>query len=275
MISGKVRDTIWQEAWVALDMEDRITDYNCGCSNSKSFKGMCRHCAALTLKYRQLCLKPGWNKQANGEDAEGTPEQNVKTGVLLKNLLNRFDSTKIVAVTAEGSVHLYPKVESDGGKYHLALSIGNDRKKYTVNNIYHFLYMTETRAFERYGRHLSFTHDRSAFSENALSLIDFMMAYLKTVKDGFKTEDLLSFPASSVLSLNNYGMDELLVLYLGSSLELNNCIYEIVEKPPILDVLFEPVEGGVEISIGMVKVFDGARHGYIFMDRKIYQCPED
>lgn len=172
VISGKVRDTIWQEAWVALDMEDRITDYNCGCSNSKSFKGMCRHCAALTLKYRQLSLKPGWNKQANGEDAEGTSEQNVKTGVLLKNLLNRFDSTEIVAVTAGGSVHLYPKVESDGGKYHLALSIGNDRKKYTVNNIYHFLYMTETRAFERYGRHLSFTHDRSAFSENALSLIE-------------------------------------------------------------------------------------------------------
>ena len=54
-IEGKVKGsgTKWYETVVWVDSDDNILDYHCECPAYESYYGMCKHCVALALLYRE------------------------------------------------------------------------------------------------------------------------------------------------------------------------------------------------------------------------------
>ena len=257
---------------VVLDHEDEIYDYTCECPAAVSYWGMCKHCVAMALHYRNA------QKQESATRINKKAVRAQKTTENLKNIISGY-AVRGKAFAVGGfykQVELVPEFKEYYGRYSVEFKIGTNRK-YILKNVCRFLYNVENGAWDEYGKNLQFTHDRSAFTDEALRWIDTMSDILRVQYSNMNFSTQLYSSNFREIGLQGYGIDRCLQLYLGESICINKTDYRVVDENPNMTILLEGERDGSGLSMHIEKMaaIYGSQNRYLIRDDVIYRCSEE
>ncbi|MCA5963847.1 hypothetical protein LC724_30580 [Blautia sp. RD014234] len=77
----------WYETTVVFDAEDEIADYICSCPAAGAYLGMCKHCVAVALAYRDTQMPA--DSLGNVDFPSKTPA-NRRTSDTLKDTIAKY-----------------------------------------------------------------------------------------------------------------------------------------------------------------------------------------
>ena len=198
---------------------EQFEDYFCECAAYRNYDGMCKHCAALALKYidyskeqtiagrlqsgetegesryarhlsdyldSQLDLDyPREMHRITGSKAGRSRQQPPTSPALAKLLQTRIlkRTLPIVEETYYGRIELVPKFRKMYGDTTLQFSIGTvEGRKYVIKDILAFQRAMSQNESLSYGKKLTFVHVRKAFTEESRALVDFVCGFEKKDK---------------------------------------------------------------------------------------------
>ncbi len=258
----------WYRTMVELGQDDDIEDYTCSCPAYSSFYGMCKHCVALALHYRDTQIgartpgkKPGPQKR--------------QTSDALKQILSQYGIRENGQLLGEyyHSVRIEPVFTMEYGRLYAEFRVGV-KKLYILKNICKLLDDVQKGKFAEYGKNLGFFHDRAAFTEEGLEWLDILTDIMNTQ---FGRIDFASQIYSSnfrKIGLGNYGTERVLSRYVGKEIEINEIVYQVKDQDPPVKIRIAPEgEEGARIAMeGLPELLPGISHSYFVQKQEIYQC---
>lgn len=268
----------WYQVSVDLGEEEEIRDYACDCPAYENYFGMCKHCVALALEYRE---RTRGKSPVSAPSGKNTGDQKRKsTSTVLYTLMDRFSH--------QGKGYIFDQYHEDirfepefFWNYSNGLSVEfkiGFKKMYVVKNIAAVLYAMDTVSNYAYGKNLSFIHDRTVFTPQALKWLDLIRDILKV---SFRID---SFEAYSqpyynntfrTIDLNSYGIQKCMDYYIQTKnpVEISGKIYSVEEGTPKLTLTIkDDQEQGAKLSMAPVKAFFGNRSVFVIQDDRICQC---
>lgn len=264
----------WYDVTVTFDSHDDIMDYVCSCPAYGNYFGMCKHCVALALAYRDT---------QTPRDSQGIVDFPVRgprkreTSDTLKNTIAKYAVRNNAYLLGEyyGQVRLEPVITTSYNSFHIEFKIGT-RKLYILRNICKMLDSVEYGKYDSYGKNLGFIHDRSAFTPEALSWIDLLSDYLKIQYNNMEFSSQIYSSNFRNLSLNGYGIDKVLQKYMDRTIEIDGTPYQVRHgNPEIKMEIVKTEEQGANIYLHSPKWIKGNVHDYLQKDGIIYQCTSD
>lgn len=220
----------WYDVTVTFDAHDDITDYVCDCPAYGNYFGMCKHCVALALAYRDT-QKPPERQEIVDFPVRGPRKR--ETSDTLKNTIAKYAVRNNAYLLGEyyGQIRLEPVITSSYNSYHIEFKIGT-RKLYVLKNICKMLDSVEYGKYDSYGKNLGFIHDRSAFTPEALTWIDLLSDYLKTQYNNLEFSSQVYSSSFRSISLNSYGIDKVLQKYMDQTIEIDGTPYQVRRGNP-------------------------------------------
>ncbi|MCI9149735.1 MAG: DEAD/DEAH box helicase family protein [Lachnospiraceae bacterium] len=260
---------------VEIDPEsEMIVDYQCECPAYETYYGMCKHCVALALVYRE--------RQKNSKNKKGAlpavklPMQ-TKTTEALRDMMEKY-ARQDRGYLFGGFYHevkLEPRLASSYRGYEIEFKIGAARM-YVLKNIPKLIYDVEHGNEVSYGKNLTFVHDRSAFTEEALAWIDVMG---EIVKGTTGQADLHAYTYGGeyrCILLRSYGMEQILNMCMDREITLDGVKRRVVDENPRLTLTVTPqADKGAFLSMRESSYIKGNRHYFAVAEDKIYRCSED
>ncbi len=248
-VSGEVLDAsgeIHQTEVCVSERTDRITFYTCDCSEAANDPGhLCRHTAALLLKYISRRDLAGRN-----ERAQHTVSDQVSRDLIHAYTFNRPAVSEGLA--APGSISLEPILIIEDRRCLLEFRIGSS-KKYILKDLLGFYQTVLRRERAAYGKSLDFYHEREAFDEASLPLLDLVMelcdAYLTHFNyDQSRYYNVRVLRALRALPLASADLNRLLILMAGRRLQLrsgnNKKEVSVIQADPPLAMSVTPSADG-------------------------------
>ena len=315
-ISGFVKGSgsKWYAAHVDFDpYNDTIVEYECECPAYNNYYGMCKHCVALALEFREEQKRQRWgitgkpdgfsDDEDDSEDDEygaetkagstsakankggrtGSKKIKMKrnTSPALKTMLTQFGQKGKGYIYNEyfHNVDFVPEFTSGyNGELVVEFKIGA-KKKYVVKNIVSVIHAVDTVSDFSYGKNLSFIHDRTAFSEDGLFWIDTMRDVIKAL---YNVESLETYSQAYYnntfrqISLRAYGTQKCLQAYIGKVISIGTQDFEVKDENPRLELKVENHNNeGANISVESAKAYIGNQYTYVVKDNGIYQCDSE
>lgn len=172
---------------VTVDNKNKITDYSCDCYWCDN-RSACGHIAALLLKvqelspnefpfeYKKETKKMSYLDRLNEiqrKQEERILNHNLKVTNELISDFKVMAGSKFNELKQVSKYDIEIMIKVDYGETYLKFRVGNE-KKYMIKNIPNFLIAIANNEFIEYGKSLGFRHNKSAFSEEALKIIDLM-----------------------------------------------------------------------------------------------------
>jgi len=281
VISGRIHGSSGRgqyKASVICDGDDSIVDYACECPAYESYWGMCKHCVALALYYRET--QAGYMDSMVSEAGKNTKISARKrlqpTSDRLKKVISGY-AVRGKSFAAGGyfkQVELIPEFHEEYGRYFLQFKIGV-RRKYVLKNICKLLDDIDKNAFAEYGRELRFVHDRSAFTDEALQWVDRMSDILHTQYSNINFASQIYSSNFREILLQNYGLERCLQAYLGGTICVDSQDYKVLDENPELSVSVRGAGNGVNLMMTPVGALYGVSERYLVKDKKIYRCSAD
>ncbi len=280
VIDGVVMGSGRKQYGVRVDVDpdtDTIVDYECECPAYESYYGMCKHCVALALLYREkqkLALQAGSIKGQN--EPGGKLPLKTKTTESLKTMMEKY-ARQDRGYLFGGFYHevkLEPELTSSYRGYEIEFKIGVQRM-YVLKNIPKLIYDVEQGNEVAYGKNLSFIHDRAAFTEEALAWIDVMGDIFKGTT-GQADLKVYSYGGDyRSLMLKSYGMEQILNMCLDKEIVVDHVRRRVVDENPKLVLHITPqVDKGAFLSMEKTEYIKGHRHYFAVMEDKICRCSE-
>ena len=288
-IEGKVKGsgTKWYETVVWVDAEDNISDYQCECPAYESYYGMCKHCVALALLYRenqkQRSRESGETRRFLDDYLEDALKQTTSmpklwnkqpTAESLKNMIEKYavkDKMHLFGGYYK-EVKLVPEISKTYKGYQIEFKIGIQRM-YVVKNVAKLIADVEQVRFGEYGKNLQFVHDRSAFTDNALLWIDIMSSILK---NRLNTDDLSIYTYDSnwrTIQLNNDAIEQIFEAFMDDVLVVDGKEYQIKNENPDLTLKIEPQsDAGAMLSMKETEYIHGSDKIYAVQNKTIKAC---
>lgn len=271
-VQGSGRKQYEVEVYVTED--DMIAGYECECPAYESYWGMCKHCVAAALFYRdaqQSARKNKSQKQIVRKSVKNTSES-------LKNVISGY-AVRGKSYAMDGfykNVDLIPEFHEQYNGYAVEFKIGAERK-YVLKNVCKLLSDVENAAWAEYGKNLKFTHDRSAFTEEALIWLDTMADIMRTQYPSINFSTEIFSSNFRQISLLKYGMEKCIEIYIGKEMVIDGKTYHVKDQNPQIPVKISGDENGdgVDITAKMIKPIYGVNARYLIMDSDIYKCSKD
>ena len=212
-------------AMIQLSLDgSQILDYECSCPYS--YDGMCKHCVAVALEYRE--------EQSRQKHTQGTVHSPKKvsaffTDTKLTQALNAYAAVQPSAIDQD-PVHIACVFSGYDEKMSVECRLGRKRM-FVVKNMLQLIRNVQSGAEYAYGTTLSFRHVPSAFDEDSRILLRVLERNAADKYVAFMHEDFSYMYSNDYRSLDFFGtsLERLLVLYLGKEVELNG------EKTPVID----------------------------------------
>lgn len=281
----------WYSTWVNIDpYNDTIVEYECECPAYNNYYGMCKHCVALALEYRenQRRMKGAdsdsdiWSEESGSGPVKGAKiKAKRNTSPELKTMLTAFGKRGKGYIFNEyfHNVDLVPIFSADyNGELMVEFKIGA-KKLYVVKNIVSVIHAVDTVSEFTYGKNLGFIHDRTAFTENGLFWIDTMRDIIKTL---FNVDSMDTYSQAYYnntfrqISLRAYGTQKCLQAFLGGKITVGSDVYDVLDENPRLELSIEKKDDeGAMLSVQPIRELKGNQYTYLVLDHKIYQCSED
>jgi hypothetical protein len=291
-ISAKVRG-VYQDFYRVTAVVDEefadISNISCGCEAFYNYEGMCKHCVAVLLAYvnRRQAKEILEAKRGGQATQEQKPEKlaMMKTASGFKNILNQYsmraDSVYLIPETVRGKVELEPYFKLDYGYATVEFKIGTEHK-YVLKNISAFLFALERNEKVHYGKKLDFYHNRDAFTENALRIIDFLE---KQERDKKRQSQYHAYYVHSggyerVMELDEVGIDRFFaavadMAFPGEMGYERQSYYRMAEdeKKPILTI--RAGGAGAFLMLEELHVIRGNERYYFYENDKIYASSKE
>ena len=323
LITGQVQGsgTKWYCVSLTVDPDGYISEYQCDCPAYDNYYGMCKHCVALALHFRnmqsniQASRKPGASAgaAANTEaqasqpgaaseagtaaaqeaasatdapdagtfmDGRTLPRVSARhTSIALAHLMRRYSYESMGYLLGQYShcIEFVPEFCFLGDHEALALSFKIGYKKmYVVKNIASVLNAIDTVSERTYGKNLSFIHDRSVFTDEALEWLDIARDILK-VTYGIHSfgdyEDRRYNETLRQIRLNDYGVQRCLERMVGRKVTIGRKNYEVVAKNPRLSIAIERTDDlGARLVLNPIRAVEGNKNLFVVGENTIYQC---
>ncbi len=181
------------EVELVVDNEtDMLVDSYCECPAFYSYGGICKHCVAVLLEYRERTHK-------NKSIEEYLIEHNLKysgpkaikkgvkrhTSEAIKELLNRkVLNTALPLLDGEvsGKVRMIPNLIIYGNNISLEFKMGITQM-YVLKDIFEFCENMEEGKKFSYGKKLEFIHTMNAFVEKDREIVQFLLDWVADNKD--------------------------------------------------------------------------------------------
>jgi len=269
-----------------------LEDLSCDCQEYKENYGACEHLVATMMEFASnseyvKIFKKEENKE-NHAKSELIKKEKYRA---FKQILNEFykEEQEKEKPKPIGDIKLIPTViiKEFEKKIKVEFKIGN-KQFYKIKNIPEFYNNMVTGSSFRYGSKLEFVHTRQAFSQECLSLLEYIMKYAEIIK--FTNESLNSYTYygkmlnEADIDVSNSGLDDLFDA-------LKNTLVTVEKGYDTKQVLFTEEEFDVKFCLTMegqgdykivpnldiyeYQVFEGKQYIYILKEDKLYRCSKD
>ena len=267
-VKGSSGKTYHASILISVD-DDSILNYDCSCPYT--YSGMCKHCVALALEYREQILMPKAESMKGKDLSSPAPVSN--TDYKLARLLDAYAAAK---QSAPGDTNMPVHLECLFSGYDEKLSVEcriGRKRMLIVKNMLQLVKNVQLGAEYTYGTTLSFRHSLSAVDEESQTLL---RALENNITDKYVAfADTVSYEYSNnYRSLDFFGtsLERLLSLYLGREIELNG------EKIPVIDgnpsVIFRLTGGSgkAKLTGPLMGIFESGSRCFALYENKLWYC---
>lgn len=201
-----------------------------------------------------------------------------------RNLLRSYapeNSTPLLYKKAS-FVTLQPHVNLGRDKMLLSFNITSENSghSYVVRDIMELVRAVDKHEIVSYGKHLEFTHDISAFSEESQKIIGFLRAYFRQ-----KVKGTLSYSYakghSKQIEISGHEVDEFFscvdhLYFVNSDFRArysDERLLEIVPVFPPIDLHVEKNKNGINFEASAFTMFEGYSYIYFERRKKLHMVP--
>ncbi|MCD8377052.1 MAG: DEAD/DEAH box helicase [Oscillospiraceae bacterium] len=259
------------------EQEQYITDYGCDCPAFAEYSGMCKHCVALALQYRE---SEELRREKERKPAARQPRA-APTTSLLAAALARYgapSANQLSSGIRRGTVHLEMSLKHDffDPRWVISCQIGVGRM-YVVKNLVQLVRNVLRGADYAYGKNLQFVHAPEMFDAMSQKLLRILEQEVRRICPDVESEYLNVGTSTQYRTLHcsDDGMARILGLYLGGTVTLDGKSYPVVEgNPPISICLYPKGDAGAEVKTPQILELCAADNGYCRYQDRIYHCSQ-
>ena len=269
---------------------EEIEDLTCDCPDYYSHYGACKHIIATILEFER---NKEYAKLFAGEQEK--IEDNIRASKIdnyreFKELINEFyeeedQEIEKQHIQTKRNIMIIPKLiyNEYSGDLKIEFKIG-DKQTYKLKNLVDFYNRMQNNETYKYGQKLEFKHEREAFTENSLPILDFIMKYSEIIKYANSAMGNYTYYGKSLnegyITISNTGMDELYEILKNKRIRISTMYYE-------KDLLFSNENFKIEFNIeennkGEYKlttdmdiyeydIIDGKEYKYIMTNGVLYK----
>lgn len=279
---------------------DFIAEYICQCAAYRNYDGMCKHCAAVALKYIDSCkdrkvterLQPRIGQQlAYRSFTERSNKALPQTSPGLSRLLRQRVLKRTLPITEHthyGRMLLIPELERDGEGTWLSLSVGEaEGHKYVVKDIVTLVRAVKQNQSFSYGRKLSFVHAREVFAGESRALLDFVCDWSERNQEYYRQVNSQAFYFESdyttrlrKIPLTETELEEFINVmdrrpFQGTLYGQTEKLWQETDEklPRVLTI--RGGEEGIHVSVNLCEACRGKKDIFYFLDGKIYRAGRD
>ncbi len=306
-------------AVIAPWSENVIINSKCNCKGSAECSGVCKHIVALLFEYnyqyedveiQDSYLRMPWledimedwqEEEAEQPDQSRMQEQPAADKIVrrqaascasdleLKNLVEYYvlqERNEICRDYVNGDVDLMPILHLEAEREALELKIGISQM-YVVKDIGSLVNHIKQMSHVRYGKNLEFVHSQSAFTKEAIEIVNLLFE--------MDQEDVFSFQyygwghtgsqTRRFCTLEPAMLERLIELYEGKSLHIKDHLTDmemdvlVVRSNPPLPIQITGIskEGSQGAQIEMESIFlaQGVRQWFVLWNQCLYICSRE
>lgn len=236
--------------WLDANDETVIIDYQCTCPYYAEYNGMCKHVAAVLLKY----IYDRSRIENEVPSAEAVPVvRNTSAGLM--ELLNQYPEEKSAGTQPVGSVILLPELVSGEDPDSVQVSFRIQRaglRPYVIRNLQSFAAHVRSGEELDFGKSLQFAPVPASFDSQSLPLVQFLLdledAYRSLPGRASYYWNAPTLTSGSVLELKGAFLDSLLESLKGMSFQAwldrrhpeSQGMFRIEDRMPDLNIRMEP-----------------------------------
>ena len=284
-ISGHVRGTAKEpyecEAQFDIMADDslEIEDYSCTCPAYENWWGMCKHCAAICMKYADL-LKIG---QAAAPAPEPQTRRDRESDTELCDVLRRYSALQAEgAEVPRGSLHLSLEFSRTGYYYGTApqriaveLKAGMERM-YVVKSIPEYVHSVLHGTRYDYGKKLSVCHSMELFDSFSQRILNTLIQMVREYRPSIDNDDRYFSSSNNERSMpvSNAQAAELMRACMDhqGSIRLDDAEYECKDGDPPVSLSIRRADGGARLSIPATTRLCHEPSAIYLMGRTVYFC---
>lgn len=248
--------------------DDSILNYDCSCPYT--YSGMCKHCVALALEYRQQQTAKAAPVKREGVSR---PAPMVSTDYKLARVLDAYAAAKQNSLgSADTPVHLECVFSGYDEKLTVECRVGRKRML-IVKNMLQLIKNVQLGAEYQYGTTLSFRHTLATFDEDSRALLRVLE---KNITDKYvafsETETYAYLNDYRTLDFFGTSLERLLTLYLGREIELNGEKTPVVDGDPPITFRLTGGSGKAKLTGPMTGVFECGSRCFVLYENKLWYC---
>lgn len=249
---------------ISIDEGDLTIQNSCTCN--LGYWGICSHRAAVLLEYLER-IKSGNLKRITSKRI-----RDLIYGFAIQNKKEAFKSK------LNGDIEIIPYLNLKDDEVKVNFKIGN-QKKYVIRNLIEFIENIENENDYEYGKNLKFVHDRAAFTNEALDMLDFIIECVENYLHIYNQIDF-GFPRSlRSINLSGVELDKFIEMckkkLLNVSISKKETRCEIIEKNPNIKVFISKSNKGVELYWDQeIQIFYGQNYIYTLQNSTIYRSDQ-
>lgn len=255
---------------LCADDDTQILDYSCTCPAYEKYAGMCKHCVALALYYRDQQAKS--LEEAHNERVP----KSITTSPLLTSLMQTYNAMSRNAQIGlpRGSVRINPFLQRDmsyysGVRWSLSLEIGTNRM-YVVKSQTALLRNVLTGAFFSYGKQLAFHHTREIFDEQSQKLLSIIQPVIRAATPYLEFSSISR--ADRTIGIGPEILENILSLYQGDQIRINGDFYPVIEADPNAPLKMEP-EGESAAKLIVPQIMELANRFWL-LEKTVYHVSQ-
>lgn len=294
-LKSKVRGSIDVYQVYIKIQNNEIEDVSCNCQDYETHYGTCKHILATMMEFSRnpeyVKIFTGIqekNEELHITKSNRTREQNHN----FKQLLNVFYeevNDENVQNKPIHNVKLMPVIRIDRfqGKMKIEFKIG-ETQMYKLKSLPEFYKNMLNEENHRYGNKLEFVHSKSAFSQESIPLLEFILKYAEIIKYSNETASNYGYYGKmlneSYITVSNTGLDDLFEIMKGKIITVQTDLGEdkiqFIDSEPDIKFNIEEIDEhnykiSPNIDIYEYKNFKGKKYSYFLCNDKMYRCSKE
>ncbi|MDO5336735.1 MAG: SNF2 helicase associated domain-containing protein [Eubacteriales bacterium] len=283
----------------------------CSCPAFYSYSGICKHCAAVALRYmeeKEKELKQRQMEEQNpalqmqralgieGTDAKVSRKMQRKkvispTTPAMQRLLAAKVNRRISDIQNQvrGAVRLEPYLTCDRSSLSLEFKIGITQK-YVLKDVYAFASRVEKQEEFSYGQRLKFLHSMEAFDEDSVPVVRFITNWVNQTRmrrrpsGGYGYGSYSGYSSYSqntrCISLTTQELEEFLESmghreFIGDIENQGQEKWHVTDEKLPRTMTLTGKQNGVELEINQMLGYEGNRYCIYFDKGRIYLVPKN
>ncbi len=266
---------------IGLSAQGDVSYMSCDCASFQEGEGACRHVAAVLVHKYYADMVSGLSTA--GQMMRGPAPMRTRSDDAARRMMQRYMTREAAELMATGTgpdglVDLRATLDLRGRRPRLTFTVGN-RRAYVIKDISQFCSHMAVGATASYGKQLEFIHHPASFTEESRPLLRF----LRREYADLQAQQQAANPYACVklareMPLTPGGLDRFFDLFVGQVVDIREeagtHTVRLVEENPALTIQIDPPEsgGGLVLTTGDIKGFQGAAHLYVLYHGRLYRC---